>query len=170
MARHAPERRSGHTRSEDRAGTPGQAGRGRGHETRRADEGPDATRQLALSEPRLLEASLAALLECRLVTTGRVSGQPREIEIWFAAIGDRLVMLAGGRHRAHWVRNLIADPTVRVRLGPRTFVGRARVIEGEPDDPAARDAIAAKYGTTGLKAWLRDSLPVAIDLEREVGA
>jgi len=68
------------------------------------------------------------------------------------------------------VRNLIADPLVRVRLGSRTFEGRARVVEGQAEDPLARAAIAAKYGTTGLKGWLRDSLPVAIDLERELSA
>jgi hypothetical protein len=38
------------------------------------------------------------------------------------------------------------------------------VAPDEPDDAAAREAIAGKYGTTGLKTWLRTSLPVAIDL------
>jgi hypothetical protein len=28
--------------------------------------------------------------------------------------------------------------------------------------------VAAKYGTRGLEDWLRESLPVAVDLEREV--
>ena len=37
----------------------------------------------------------------------------------------------------------------------------------EPADATAREAIAAKYGTTGLKTWLRESLPVAIDLDDE---
>ena len=68
------------------------------------------------------------------------------------------------------MRNLQADPAVAIVAGGIRVEGRARVIApDEPDDQRAREAIAAKYGTTGLKTWLRTSLPVAIDLE-EVGA
>jgi deazaflavin-dependent oxidoreductase (nitroreductase family) len=116
----------------------------------------------------LLDDALRADTECRLVTTGRATGQPREIRIWFAAVGDRLFILAGDREQAHWVRNIVANPVVRVRLGRRTFEGRGRPIEGQADDPVAREAIAAKYGTQWLQRWLRESLPVAIDLDHEV--
>jgi len=114
----------------------------------------------------LLDDDLRAATVCHLTTIGRRSGERREIEIWFAAVGDRVYLLAGGRERAHWVRNLIAEPRVTLRIRGRRFEGRAVPVEGTADDPVARDAIAAKYGTTGLKGWLRDSLPVAIDLER----
>ena len=115
----------------------------------------------------LLDDELRAAIVCDLTTTGRVTGEPREIEVWFAAAGDRVFLLAGGRERAHWVRNLRADPLVTLTIRGRRFEGRGQVIDGTSDDPVAREAIAAKYGTTGLKGWLRDSLPVAIDLERE---
>lgn len=116
----------------------------------------------------LLDDDLRAATECRLITTGRTSGRPREIIIWFASVGDRVFVLAGGRERAHWVQNLRADPVVRVRIRKRTFEGRGQPVEGEQDDPVARAAIAAKYGTKWLTNWLRESLPVRIDLEREV--
>ena len=116
----------------------------------------------------LLDDDLRAATECRLVTTGRVSGEPREIRIWFAALGDRVFLLAGGREAAHWVRNVQATPAVQVRFGTRSFAGRGAVVEGQEDDPVARQAIAAKYGTKYLTKWLRESLPVRIDLEREV--
>ena len=116
----------------------------------------------------LLDDDLRAATECRLITTGRKTGAAREIRIWFAAVEDRLFMLAGGREGAHWVRNVQADPAVRVRIRRRTFDGHGRPIEGEPDDAVAREAIAAKYGTQGLETWLRESLPVRIDLDREV--
>jgi deazaflavin-dependent oxidoreductase (nitroreductase family) len=116
----------------------------------------------------LLDDALRAETECRLVTTGRATGQPREIRIWFAADGNRLFVLAGDRDQAHWVRNIVANPVVHVRLGRRTFEARGRPIEGHADDPVAREAIAAKYGTKWLEKWLRESLPVAIDLDHEV--
>ena len=114
----------------------------------------------------LLDDNLRAARECRLTTTGRTSGQPRRIELWFAAVGDRVFALAGGRERAHWVRNLAVQPIVRVEIRGRSFEGRGRVVEGRDDDPVARDAIAAKYGRRGLEDWLRESLPIAVDLER----
>ena len=52
---------------------------------------------------------------CYLTTTGRVTGEPHEIEIWFAADGDTLFMLAGAGDRSDWVRNLRAQPAVTVR-------------------------------------------------------
>ena len=107
---------------------------------------------------------------CDLETIGRRTGQPRPIEIWFAAdpARDRIYLLSGGRDRAHWVRNIRADPKVRVRLGDRWFDGAAAEIEGGRDDGIARRLLAAKYqGWTdgaALSSWARDSLPVAIDL------
>jgi deazaflavin-dependent oxidoreductase (nitroreductase family) len=105
---------------------------------------------------------------CHLQTTGRVTGRPRTIEIWFALEGTRMYVLAGGRDRAHWVRNLRANPSVRVRLGGRTLDGRAREIEGDPAEPLARRLLAAKYQGwregERLSGWAAGSLPVEIEL------
>jgi deazaflavin-dependent oxidoreductase (nitroreductase family) len=106
---------------------------------------------------------------CHLQTTGRVSGRSRTIEIWFATDGDRLYLLAGGRDGAHWVRNLRADPGVRVRIGGQTLAGNARVIEGEPREQAARELLAAKYqgwsAGEPLSRWAAGSLPVEISFD-----
>lgn len=123
-----------------------------------------------MTGPGLLNDDLIAADECRLTTKGRRTGAPRQIAIWFAATEDHLYLLAGGREQAHWVRNLQADPKVRVSIRDRTFEGRARVVEGTDDDPTARQALGAKYGTKWLTRWLRESLPVRIDLDREVSA
>ncbi|MEP7082923.1 MAG: nitroreductase/quinone reductase family protein [Chloroflexota bacterium] len=105
---------------------------------------------------------------CHLQTTGRVSGRPRTIEIWFALDGTRVYLLAGGRDGAHWVRNLRADPSVRVRIGGRTLDGLAREIEGDPAEPLARHLLAAKYQGwregEPLSRWAAGSLPVEIEL------
>jgi deazaflavin-dependent oxidoreductase (nitroreductase family) len=103
---------------------------------------------------------------CHLQTTGRVSGRPRTIEIWFATDGERIYMLAGGRHRAHWVRNLVADPHVRVRIGGVTMAGTARVIEGEERETLARQLVATKYQGWSegrpMSSWAAGSLPVEV--------
>ncbi len=118
----------------------------------------------------LADAELAATIECRLITTGRSSGEPREIRIWFSSAGDRLFLLSQDRDRAHWVRNVVAAPQVQVWIGARRFEGTASVLDpSNPDDHVARETFAAKYGTKYLGKFLRTALPVAIDLEREVG-
>ena len=103
---------------------------------------------------------------CQLQTIGRVSGRPRTIDIWFATDGERAYMLAGGRHRAHWVRNLMADPRVRVRIAGQTLAGTARVIEGQDRETLARQLVAAKYqgwaAGRPMSSWAAGSLPVEI--------
>ena len=103
---------------------------------------------------------------CHLQTTGRTTGRPRTIEIWFATDGERIYLLAGGRDRAHWVRNLRAEPRVRVRIGGRTLDGRARVIEGEERESLARRLLAAKYQGWAegrpMSRWAARSLPVEV--------
>jgi deazaflavin-dependent oxidoreductase (nitroreductase family) len=111
---------------------------------------------------------------CYLTTTGRVSGRPHTIEIWFARRGPTLYLLSGGGDRSDWVRNLRRRPEVAVRVGRRhalVLPGRARVLDpGSPEDELARDLLVEKYQPSyggDLSGWRRSSLPVAIDLAGE---
>jgi len=82
-----------------------------------------------------------------LTTTGRVTGQAREIEIWFAEHGGRFYLVAE-RESANWVRNIQAQPQVKVRVGDAEFNAIARVVhDGEPGLAAIVKALFdAKYG------------------------
>ena len=102
-----------------------------------------------------------------LTTTGRRSGRPHRIEIWFAAHQGKLYLLSGGRDRSDWVRNLQADGRVRVELAGEDHVGAARVLEpGTAEDRLARELLVAKYEPVehaSLEEWGRTSLPVVIE-------
>jgi len=84
-----------------------------------------------------------------LTTTGRVSGRPRRIEIWFTRHEGRYYLVAEHGLRAQWVQNLLADPAVRVRVGGPSMRGRARVVDRRAE-PGLREEIRraseAKYG------------------------
>ena len=71
------------------------------------------------SEPLALAAELAALDFCYVTSTGRATGRPHRIEIWFAATPDAATRstCSGGRERADWVRNLVASPRCTVEIG-----------------------------------------------------
>ena len=100
-----------------------------------------------------------------LTTTGRRTGRPHRIEIWFAAEDGRVYLLAGGRERADWVRNLRATAQVTVELGGETHVGVARVLQpGTEEDRRARELLVGKYREgDNLDEWGRTALPVAIE-------
>jgi deazaflavin-dependent oxidoreductase (nitroreductase family) len=84
-----------------------------------------------------------------LTTTGRRTGLPREIEIWFTRRDDHFYLIAETGERAQWVRNLRADGRVRWRVGARAFTGRARVVDRVREaalTAAIRTRSRAKYG------------------------
>ncbi len=106
---------------------------------------------------------------CYLTTTGRTSGRPHEIEIWFGISDGTLFLLSGGRQRADWVKNIKKDPRVRVRINTQSVALKARVVKaGTHEDRIARDVLDGKYmgwrEGQKLSSWARGSLPVAVDL------
>jgi deazaflavin-dependent oxidoreductase (nitroreductase family) len=128
-------------------------------------------------------SALAQEQYCYLTTTGRASGEPREIEIWFALVGLHeewdseepgssartiVYMLSGGRDRSNWVRNLMAEPRVSIRIASETLPGTARIVDDLDEDSLARRLLLGKYsaGYSGdLTDWGRRALPIAIDLD-----
>jgi deazaflavin-dependent oxidoreductase (nitroreductase family) len=103
---------------------------------------------------------------CYLTTTGRVTGRPHTIEIWFALDGHALYMLSGGRDRSDWVKNLQRSPEVTIRIADKRFEGHARVVEEGEEDELARSLLIEKYESTpgSLSNWRRTALLVAVDL------
>ena len=103
---------------------------------------------------------------CYLTTRGRVTGEPHEIEIWFALDGATLYLLAGSGRRSDWVRNLDVEPAVTVRLRDVVHAATARVVTDPTEDRHARTLLFEKYEprNPGLASWRESSLPVAIDL------
>jgi deazaflavin-dependent oxidoreductase (nitroreductase family) len=103
---------------------------------------------------------------CYLTTTGRVTGRPHEIEIWFAIDGRTLYMLSDGRDRSDWVKNLQRTPEVTIRIANERFEGQARVVEDAGEDELARRLLVEKYESNpgSLANWRRTALPVAVEL------
>ena len=84
-----------------------------------------------------------------LTTTGRRSGRPRRIEIWFTRHEGRYYLVAEHGLKAQWVQNLLTEPAVRARVGRRSFRGRARVVDARSERDlvtAIRARSESKYG------------------------
>jgi deazaflavin-dependent oxidoreductase (nitroreductase family) len=117
-------------------------------------------------------AELASLDYCYITTTGRTSGRPHTIEIWFAVGGGRVYVLSGAGEKSDWVRNIRTNPTVGLRVGGVDMLARAAVVEDPQEDTVARRLVLEKYAprySGELDEWGRTALPVAIDLPVELG-
>jgi deazaflavin-dependent oxidoreductase (nitroreductase family) len=117
-----------------------------------------------------LLASLKSDDYCYLITTGRKSGNPHEVEIWFGILGDSLYLLSGGGEDSDWVKNLRANPNVSVRIAKHTFTGIARIVSEEKEGTMARHMLAGKYQSwkegQSLSDWGKTALVVGIELSR----
>jgi deazaflavin-dependent oxidoreductase (nitroreductase family) len=107
-----------------------------------------------------------------LETIGRVSGQPRLTEIWFAFEDGTIYILSGGGLEKDWVRNFQRSPHVRFRVGETWVEGTARVVDDPALDTRVRRVVAGKYypfdpdGDAPLpNEWSRTATPVVIDLD-----
>ena len=105
---------------------------------------------------------------CYLTTTGRITGRPHEIEIWFALVPERraLYVLSGGGDRSDWVKNLRRNPEVTVRIADGRFAGLAREARDVEEEELARRLLVEKYESSPghLENWRRSALPVVVDL------
>lgn len=109
---------------------------------------------------------IAALDFCYLTTTGRVSGKPHRIEIWFVLADETVYLMAGDRDRSDWVRNLMASPDVELEIGGRKRATRARVVDDDDlEDALARRLMLEKYAPRNgdLSTWGRTALVVAVE-------
>jgi deazaflavin-dependent oxidoreductase (nitroreductase family) len=97
-----------------------------------------------------------------VTTTGRKTGVPREIEIWFVEHNSYVYVLAEHGHKAQWVQNVLADPAVTIRSGKMGWRATGRVLDpvGDADLYATvRELARKKYG------W-GDGLPVEFRLSQ----
>lgn len=105
---------------------------------------------------------------CYVTTTGRRSGRPHTIEIWFGERDGTVYLLSGGGDRSDWVRNIRKEPKVTVRLADRDRPGVARLVDDSAEESVARHLLAAKYQGwregRPLSRWASTALVVAIDL------
>jgi deazaflavin-dependent oxidoreductase (nitroreductase family) len=99
-----------------------------------------------------------------LETTGRRSGQPRRIPVGKAVVGDTLWVVAEHGRRASYVRNIEANPRVRVRIGRRWRTGTAHVL---PDDDwrERQRQIPNRLNSAVVRVMGTEPVTVRVDLD-----
>ena len=102
-----------------------------------------------------------ALLE----TIGRRSGKPRQTPIGNGLSGDTFWLVAEHGLHADYVRNILANPRVRVKVGGRWRTGTAHPMP--EDDPRARQRSLDPLNAAIVRLLGTELLTIRVDLDRD---
>ncbi|MER6731166.1 nitroreductase family deazaflavin-dependent oxidoreductase [Streptomyces puniciscabiei] len=98
-----------------------------------------------------------------LETTGRSSGLPRRTPVGGRRVGRSFWLVSEFGHRSQYVRNIQADPRVRVRIGGHWHSGTAHLLPD--DDPVARLRSLPRFNSAAVRAFGTDLLTIRVDLD-----
>jgi deazaflavin-dependent oxidoreductase (nitroreductase family) len=104
-----------------------------------------------------------------LETTGRRSGRPRRVPVGKALDGDTLWIVTEHGLRAAYVRNIQADPRVRVRTGRRWRSGTAHVL-ADDDWRDRQRRMPNRLNSAVVRAMGTEHVTVRVDLDPASGA
>jgi deazaflavin-dependent oxidoreductase (nitroreductase family) len=112
-----------------------------------------------------LRRGLAPKAFALLETTGRRTGQSRHTPVGNGLAGDTFWLIAAHGRQADYVRNLIAQPAVRVKVAGQWRTGTAVVV---PDDDVAARSRAHPYPWDAAigRAMASEPLTIRIDLDQ----
>jgi deazaflavin-dependent oxidoreductase (nitroreductase family) len=135
----------------------------------------DKFRTVTFVQKRLFNPVVRPLLEhvpvpgyALLETTGRKSGLPRRNPVGDGLQGSTFWIVSEHGRRSSYVRNIEANPRVRVRVRGRWRTGTAHVLPD--DDPRERQRmlsrrLAARINAASVRRLGTDLLTVRIDLD-----
>ncbi len=100
-----------------------------------------------------------------LQTTGRKSGQPRRTPVSNGLDGETNTfwIVAEQGRKAAYVRNMEADPRVRIRVRGRWRDGVATLLDDE--DPVVRLRSISRLNAAGVRAMGTALLVIRVDLD-----
>jgi len=103
-----------------------------------------------------------------ITTTGRLSGQPRRIELVFHNI-DGHVIISGLPGRRDWYANLLANPQLTFHLKGAVkadLPATARPIIDQEERRATMQRVAANWGRTDIERMLQQSPLIEVTFDK----
>jgi deazaflavin-dependent oxidoreductase (nitroreductase family) len=101
-----------------------------------------------------------------ITTTGRRSGRPRRIEIWFHNLDGR-IYITGLPGRRDWYANVVANPefTFHLKQTARADLpARTRPITDEAERREVLAEVLGRLGRDELDRWVADAPLVEVEL------
>ena len=97
-----------------------------------------------------------------LETTGRKSGEPRRTPLGGSKVGNEFWFVSEFGEDSQYVKNIKANPNVRVRLRGRWHNGTAHLVPD--DDPHERLRSLPQFNSFGVRTFGTNLLSVRVDL------
>ncbi|MCS6769966.1 MAG: nitroreductase family deazaflavin-dependent oxidoreductase [Candidatus Caldarchaeum sp.] len=81
----------------------------------------------------------------KITTKGRKTGNPHTVTIWFGVDEKGRMFVASLRNR-DWVKNILANPEVEIKVKDLSRRMKAYVVESEEDKQTVQQLWRKKYG------------------------
>jgi deazaflavin-dependent oxidoreductase (nitroreductase family) len=114
--------------------------------------------QKRVANPLMRRLPVQTLLE----TTGRKSGEPRRTPLGGSRVGDQFWFVSEFGEKSQYVKNIKANPNVRLRLRGRWRNGTAHLVPY--DDPHARLRELPQFNSFAVRAFGTSLLTIRVDL------
>ena len=115
--------------------------------------------QKRVANPLMRRNPFQTLLE----TTGRKSGEPRRTPLGGKLIDHQFWFVSEFGEQSQYIRNIQADPRVRVRLRGKWHSGTAHLVPD--DDSQARLRELPQFNSFGVRTFGTNLLTVRVDFD-----
>ena len=100
-----------------------------------------------------LKERLSQSSELTITVTGRKSGRPISIPIWFALVGDTLYLLPVHGSDSQWYKNVLADPKIRIDAGGARTETTITPLTNHQEVESVVNKFRRKYGAGDVKKY-----------------
>jgi deazaflavin-dependent oxidoreductase (nitroreductase family) len=113
--------------------------------------------QKRVANPLMRRLRIQTLLE----TTGRTSGEPRRTPLGGRRVGNQFWFVSEFGDKSQYVKNIKANPNVRIRLHGRWHNGIAHLVPD--DDPRARLRELPQLNSFAVRSFGTNLLTIRVD-------
>ena len=100
-----------------------------------------------------LKSRLSRSREINITVTGRKSGRPISIPVWFVSEGDKLYLLPVQGSDTQWYKNVLKNPQIRVEAGGEKAELKVTPITDPKQVASVAEKFRAKYGASDVKKY-----------------
>jgi deazaflavin-dependent oxidoreductase (nitroreductase family) len=100
-----------------------------------------------------LKDRLSRTREITITVTGRKSGSPISIPVWFILDDDKLHLLPVQGSDTQWYKNVLKNPKIRINAGKAQAELRAVPVPDASQVASVVEKFRAKYGDNDVKKY-----------------
>lgn len=98
-----------------------------------------------------LKDRLARSREINITVTGRKSGRPISIPIWFVLENGKLYLLPVSGSDTQWYKNVLKNPSIRIEAGGAKAELKVAPVADRKQVSSIVERFQAKYGPSDVK-------------------